>query len=153
MNRIGLVSCASTKLSYPAPARDLYTSPLFRKASAYAELTCKSWYILSAKHGLLHPDQVVEPYDVELATNPDSIPVQQWADGVREQLAHELADTPRAVLVTLAGARYQSVLHPCQWPFQIPMKGLGIGQQLGWLTTQLTQLEPATIKPTRKNQP
>jgi len=101
----------------------------------------------------LNPEQVIEPYDVELATNPDSIPVQQWADGVREQLAHELADTPRAVLVALAGARYQSVLHPCQWPFQIPMKGLGIGRQLGWLTTQLTQLEPATTKPTRKNQP
>lgn len=152
MNRIGLVSCASTKLSRPAPARELYTSPLFRKASAYAELTCESWYILSAKHGLLHPDEVVEPYDVNLATTSPAL--HRWADGVRRQLATELADTPQVVLVTLAGARYQTVLRPCQWPFQIPMKGLGIGQQLGWLTTQLAQLEPATTtKPIRKNQP
>lgn len=150
MNRIGLVSCASTKLSHPSPARDLYTSPLFRKACAYAELTCKSWYILSAKHGLLNPEQVIEPYDLKLSTAQ----ANQWADQVREQLAVELADTPRVVLVTLAGTRYQTVLHPCQWPFQIPIKGLGIGRQLSWLTNQLTQLEPApTAKPTRKNQP
>jgi hypothetical protein len=24
-----------------------------------------------------------------------------------------------------------------QWPHEMPMKGLGIGQQLGWLTEQL----------------
>lgn len=141
---IGLVGCSSTKLSHPAPARELYTSPLFRKASAYAELTCESWYILSAKHGLLHPDQVVEPYDVKLGTNArTSPPNHQWADQVREQLAAELADTPHAVLVTLAGVQYQTVLRPCQWPFQIPMKGLGIGQQLGWLTNRLAQLSAA----------
>lgn len=133
---IGLVGCASTKFSRPAPARDLYTSQLFRKAAAYAELTCDRWFILSAKHGLLSPDQVIEPYDMKLGT-PTSPPIHEWADRVRGQLAAELADTPRAVLVTLAGVQYQTVLRPCQWPFQIPMKGLGIGQQLRWLTAQL----------------
>ena len=138
---IGLVGCSSAKLSRPAPARELYTSPLFRKASTYAELTCARWFILSAKHGLLNPDQVVEPYDVKLGTNArTSPPIHEWADRVRGQLATELADTPRAVLVTLAGVQYQTVLRPCQWPFRIPMKGLGIGQQLGWLTDQLAQL-------------
>ena len=138
LNRIGLVACASTKHSAPAPARELYTSQLFRKASAYAELTCHRWFILSAKHGLLKPAQVVEPYDTRLATSAQA---NEWANEVRGQLAAELADTPRAVLVTLAGARYQTVLRPCQWPFQIPMQGLGIGQQLRWLTAQLAQLD------------
>jgi hypothetical protein len=132
---IGLVACSATKLSRPAPGLEIYTSPLFRKASAYAELTCESWYILSAKHGLLSPDQVIEPYDVKLRNKAEA---GAWADPVREQLAAELAETPRVVLVALAGATYREVLHPCQWPFQIPMKGLGIGQQLGWLTAQLT---------------
>ncbi|MGX5718047.1 DUF6884 domain-containing protein [Arthrobacter sp. MAHUQ-56] len=141
LNRIGLVACASTKLSHPAQARDLYTSQLFRKAAKYAELTCHRWFILSAKHGLLDPAQPVEPYDERLASGPQA---EVWAERVRAQLAAELADTRRAVLVTLAGARYQTVLRPCQWPFQIPMKGLGIGQQLQWLTAQLAQLETAT---------
>ncbi|MET1087465.1 MAG: DUF6884 domain-containing protein [Arthrobacter sp.] len=33
---VGLVGCASQKLQRPAPARELYASQLFRKASAYA---------------------------------------------------------------------------------------------------------------------
>lgn len=58
---VGLVGCASQKLKRPAPARELYVSPLFKKASAYAEATCDRWYVLSAKHGLVHPDAVLEP--------------------------------------------------------------------------------------------
>lgn len=40
---MGLVGCASQKLKRPAPARGLYVSQLFKKASAYAELTCDRW--------------------------------------------------------------------------------------------------------------
>ncbi len=47
-----------------ARALEPYVSQLFKKASAYAELTCDSWYVLSAKHGPVHPDEVIEPYDV-----------------------------------------------------------------------------------------
>lgn len=149
---IGLVGCAATKLPHAAPARELYTSQLFRKASAYAELTCERWFILSAKHGLISPDQVIEPYDAKLGTSSRTSPtVHEWADRVRGQLAAELVDTPRVVLVTLAGAQYQTVLRPCQWPFRIPMKGLGIGQQLGWLTDQLAQLNTAAT--TQKENP
>lgn len=139
--RVGLVGCASSKLQRPAPARELYTSQLFRKASAYAEQTCDRWYILSGKYGLVHPDAVIEPYDVKLGTNHRTAPpIHQWADGIRTQLAIELAEVPGVTLVALAGVQYQTVLRPCQWPFQIPMKGLGIGQQLGWLTQQLELL-------------
>lgn len=140
--RVGLVACASQKLERPAPARELYVSQLFKKASAYAEATCDRWYILSAKHGLIRPDEVIAPYDMRLGTD-DSPPVHVWADRVRGQLAAELADVPRVTLVALAGVQYQTVLRPCQWPFEIPMKGLGIGQQLGYLTTELARLKPA----------
>lgn len=37
---VGLVGCASQKLTRPTPARELYVSQLFKKASEYAELTC-----------------------------------------------------------------------------------------------------------------
>jgi hypothetical protein len=142
--RIGLVGCGSAKLGRPAPARDLYTSQLFRKASAYAAATCDRWYVLSAKHGLVRPDQILEPYDVKLGANlPSSPPIHAWAAMVREQLAVELADVAGAVLVALAGEQYRTVLRPCAWPFEIPMQGLGIGQQLGFLTRELQQLEAA----------
>jgi hypothetical protein len=100
VNRVGLVGCASAKLSQPAPARELYTSPLFRKASAYAEATCTRWYVLSAKHGLVAPDAILEPYNVKLGRatrdpETDAPPIHAWAQSVRDQLAAELADADR----------------------------------------------------------
>jgi hypothetical protein len=61
--RVALVSCVKSKRSAPTPACDLYTSPLFRHLRGYAEANADTWYILSAGHGLLRPDQVVAPYE------------------------------------------------------------------------------------------
>ena len=136
---VGLVGCASQKLKRPAPARDLYVSQLFKKASAYAEATCDRWYVLSAKHGLVHPDTVLEPYDIRLGTKHRSTPpIHQWAAGVRDQLAVELAGLENVTLIALAGEQYRIAVHNSRWPVDIPMKGLGIGQQLGWLTGRLS---------------
>ncbi|WP_419707997.1 DUF6884 domain-containing protein [Promicromonospora sp. NFX87] len=136
---VALIGCGAAKLARPAPARDLYTGGLFRKSVAYAEaLPCDRWYVLSGLHGLVHPDTVLEPYDVELGRAHDdpgtaAPPTWDWIALVRAQLAAELADVPRPSLVVLAGERYRSFLHPCQWPYRVPMQGLGIGQQLAWL--------------------
>ena len=51
--RVALVSCVKSRRPEPAPARDLYTSPLFRAMRRYAESHADAWYILSAKHGLV----------------------------------------------------------------------------------------------------
>lgn len=140
--RIGLVGCASMKLKRPAPARDLYTSPLFRKASAHAEATCDRWYVLSAKHGLVHPDEVVEPYNVKLGRSTrdpatDAPPIHQWAQRVREQLRQEMPTDEEAHLVVLAGEQYRTILYKdCPWTYDVPMKGLGLGEQLAWLNEQ-----------------
>lgn len=137
--RIGLVGCASAKLARPAPARELYVSQLFRKASAYAEATCERWYVLSAKHGLIAPDQVLDPYDVKLGRGhrdpaKDAPPIWDWAAMVHAQLEVALADVTDPLLVTLAGEQYRTILYKSPWPSEVPMQGLGIGQQLGWLT-------------------
>jgi hypothetical protein len=61
--RLALVSCVKRKASGPRPAKDLYVSPLFRALRTYAETSSDTWYILSAEHGLLHPETVVAPYE------------------------------------------------------------------------------------------
>jgi hypothetical protein len=137
---VGLVACAGQKLQHPAPARELYVSQLFRKASAYAEASCDRWYILSAKHGLLDPDDVLEPYDLRLGT-PAAPPVREWAAKVRGQLEAELAGLD-VTLIVLAGEQYRTALQGSPWPYEVPMKGLGIGRQLGWLTAQLSGERP-----------
>jgi hypothetical protein len=54
-----LVGCVKTKLAHAAPARDLYTSTLFRGRRRYAEQTQRPWFILSARWGLLAPQEAV----------------------------------------------------------------------------------------------
>src|SRR5258708_7162060 len=54
-----LVSCVATKRPFQSRARDLYVSPWFQLAKQYAETTRSPWFILSAKHGLLDPDQMI----------------------------------------------------------------------------------------------
>lgn len=49
----------------------------------------------------------------------------------------ELERTENVTIVSLAGEQYRTVLCNSPWRSEIPMKALGIGQQLGWLTEQL----------------
>jgi hypothetical protein len=41
-------------------------------------------------------------------------------------------------LIPLAYEQYRTVLLDSVWPYEMPMKGPGIGEQLGWLTEKLT---------------
>lgn len=138
--RVGLVGCAAAKLSRPAPASQLYTSQLFRKASAYAAATCDRWFILSAEHGLVHPDTVLAPYDAKLGTKSGP-PIHEWAARVRVQLDDELRQLGDDVeLLALAGEQYRIALRGSMRPVTVPMLGMGIGQQLAYLTRQLDEV-------------
>ncbi len=67
MERIILISCVSQKLDKSAKAKDLYISPLFKKKFSYAKsLNPDQIFILSAKYGLVKPDDKIAPYDVLL---------------------------------------------------------------------------------------
>lgn len=142
--RVALVGCASAKLKRPAPARELYVSPLFKKASAYAEATADQWFILSAKHGLVHPDQELEPYDVKLGTK-EAGPIHAWGARVRFQLNEWVNVSEVEEVLLLAGGQYDiaagSPSNPAPWRVSEPMKGMGIGHRLQFLTTELKRME------------
>nr|WP_235955196.1 DUF6884 domain-containing protein [Sphingobium psychrophilum] len=127
-----LVACVAAKLDHAAEARELYISPWFRKARAYAEHTGSPWLILSAKHGLIDPGTVIEPYDATLGAM-DAPARCLWGARVLDELAR-VVDVV-APLIVLAGRSYRDPL----WPSiaaraTAPMEGLGIGQQLAWLS-------------------
>jgi hypothetical protein len=143
--RVGLVACAGVKLDRRAPARDLYVSDLFRKASAYAAATCDEWFILSALHGVVHPDRELDPYNYTLADLPADVRRARVAT-MATDLTNLLADAGRVELVVLAGANYRAALDQAartpSWEatVTVPMAGLGIGDQLGWLKRELATL-------------
>jgi hypothetical protein len=91
------------------------------------------WFILSAKHGLLHPDQVIEPYDLTLKAMSRA-EQQGWALRVLVTLDH--LEIREASFYLHAGVEYRRFLEPflhCA----VPLRGLGIGEQLGWYRTRL----------------
>jgi len=132
--RLFLVSCVKTKLPSRAAAKDLYISDWFRKARACVESTGCPWAILSAEYGLLHPDEVIRPYEKTL----NALPVAErrsWASEVLESMDPFLRDIDTVVF--FAGERYRELLQPGlrAWGVDVvvPMQGLGLGQQLAWL--------------------
>ena len=130
--RIYLVACVAQKVPYRAPAQELYTSPWFRKARAYVLKSGAPWFILSDQHGLVRPDEMLEPYDTTLTKAAER---RAWAQRVQNQMEQMLPDADTVVI--LAGKDYRQYLEP--WlrrrfaSVQVPMDGLGIGQQQRWL--------------------
>lgn len=128
--RIGLVACCGQKLDGKHQAGDLYRSPLFVKSREWVERNCDKWMILSAKHGLLDPHHVIESYDMTL-NDMGHLERKSWADKVRLQVYPYRDDE----ITVLAGKNY------CGWTGGFntsrPMEGMGIGQQLQWLTKSL----------------
>lgn len=73
---VGFVNCGAKKRDLPeggaCAAKDLYTSGYFRDRWSYVERFCERRYILSAKHGILEPDEEIETYDASLKPNSDN---------------------------------------------------------------------------------
>jgi hypothetical protein len=129
--RVALVSCVKSKLDHPAPARDLYTSALFRALRGYAETHADAWFILSAEHGLVDPHEVLAPYERTLNRMGKS-QRQEWATRVKAELASRVP--AGAEVIILAGQRYREDLIPFLrdrgHSVAIPLEGLPLGRQL-----------------------
>jgi hypothetical protein len=146
MTDVLLLQCVATKRKIACRAKDMYTSAWFSKAKTYAQLQGVPWFILSAKHGLLEPDRVIEPYDESL----NDVSAEQrrtWAE--RVGLALFLAGEWDRVII-LAGIAYhkelERLLNQQQQRVEIPMRGLTIGRQLRWLDENTYEMSPATLK-------
>ena len=63
-----LLACSALKSrdSGSCPAREMYTGALIRKGMQWADKTGTPFLILSARYGLIKPDQVIEAYNQKL---------------------------------------------------------------------------------------
>lgn len=136
--KIALVSCTKLKQEYSCEAKDMYLpSQLFRKARNYIEQNNYDiWFILSAKHGLLKPTDIIEPYNITLNTMKKN-EIVEWSYRVYDQLCKfELYQVD-----FYAGEKYRkyliSLLEEKDIICNIPMKRMGIGQQMQWLKERL----------------
>ena len=136
MSVIGLVGCCRRKLPHPAPACELYASPLFRLAAAYCAASCDRWFILSARHGLVEPTSVLAPYDQSLHALGRA-GREAWARRVVGQLEQRGLLGYGHCFLLHAGAAYADPLASLIGAEQ-PLAGLGIGRRLAWYRVRLT---------------
>lgn len=134
--RLVLVGCVKTKVRHRAPAKDLYDSPLWERRRRYAESTGMPWAILSAEHGLVDPGTLLEPYDRYLGSEPSAYR-RQWSNRVAGDVLALLGELGLRSVELHAGAAYvqsglASALRDAGVVVSWPVRGLTIGQQLGW---------------------
>jgi hypothetical protein len=103
--RVLLLGCVKGKGAGPAPTRELDTSDLFRKRRPYADASGSPWFVLSALHGLVHPDDVLEPYDLALANQLVAYRAR-WGRHVVEQMERHLGPLRGTTFEVHAGAAY-----------------------------------------------
>lgn len=133
--RLLLIACGKAKAAEPTAANDLYISARFRKARAYAERSGMPWFILSAEHGLVGPDEWLAPYERYLPDTPRDYRTA-WGEWVAARL-NLLAGPLRGRIVEIhAGEAY---LQPLTAPLtrrgaQIdqPLHGLTAARWQGW---------------------
>lgn len=103
--RIGLVGATTTRLNGPAPAGELCISDLFVGRRQAVKRSCHRWYVLSARHGLVHPDTVLEPYGERLSARGWAA-WRRWSDAVVNALVAELGDLEGVTFEIHAGPVY-----------------------------------------------
>lgn len=136
---IGLISCVSKKKDGSHKAKDLYISSLFFKAKEYAEKNLDKYYILSAKYGLLDPDEVIETYN-ETLKDKKVDERKKWAEDVFVKLKLLLGKDDE--IVFLAGKYYREFLETkldeIGISYQVPLTNYPIGKQLQWYDKKLS---------------
>ena len=98
-----IISCGKRKLEGRAKAKDLYIGSLYHQKLEYVKTLYPNheFYIISAKHGLIHQDVVISSYDRVLPSSAEEF--KEWTDLVNNQL--QVFDSKEEVLF-LGGTRY-----------------------------------------------
>ena len=143
MKKIILIACSAGKKDTHDKAKDMYTSPLFRKSWKYAQkLGYDKIFILSDKYYLLAPEDEIDTYDKSLK-NCKSRERKEWTKTVLEKLTLTKSNLKNDKFIILAGkVHYEHLIGKDGIQnYSIPWKGVGgIGCILKFLNEQIAQL-------------
>ena len=119
---------------YPCAGERPLPIGLVSQGAGCAELASSYWIILSAEYGLVHQDEMIEPYEMTL----DAMGVAErrnWSRRVQQQMDERMPDARR--IVVLAGQRYREFLmeylRSRAATVHVPLAGMRNGPQLSWL--------------------
>lgn len=132
-----LVSCGKRKSEVTCRAQDMYNSERFQLSrERIIQIGCP-WYIISAKYGLLSPDEVITPYDLSISSlNCDE--KEEW----NRRLITSLKEFPEGTLFVIwADAEYSTILkrilESCHLQFICPFESMPASAQVSYLQKAL----------------
>lgn len=154
MKTIAFIGCSASKAGTIGRAADLYTGELFKLQKRWvSSVPGLEWWILSAKYGLIAPGMNIAPYEETINTVAER---RAWDAKVLEQLRtgtshtgshlHLPTRTLTRVLV-FAGENYRQWTRDAleflefPWRYEVPLQGLGIGEQRAALGRMVESLE------------
>lgn len=119
MDKIALIACVKDKQDRPMFAWEMYQGEDFKSWWKDAEQRGAHFiYILSGKYGLLHPEQIIEPYDFNL--NEASEDEQKaWAKAVLDKLRQH-HDLQKDHFIIYANEHYRKYLVPNMTSYEVP---------------------------------
>lgn len=133
--RLVLIGSSIRREKKTLPAREMYAGDLFTKAREYAEQRGLRWYVLSAKWGLLHPDELVPPNELDLASCTSQYR-NTWGHWVGAQLVAAVGPLSGHIVEVHAAPTY---VQPIRRPLSVmaadlrePLSGLRPSEQLAW---------------------
>jgi len=137
-NVLVITECTKEKIGYnesiAAKAKEMYQGQLFKTVRKYAESKGFDYFIVSAKYGLLCPDQEIKGYEKVLRTKAD---VEAIREAVEQRLKSVLPSYHK--ILVIAGSKYREVLRNL-WDHRfITVKSRGYGDLCSIITKSLNK--------------
>ena len=131
------ISCTKKKQDHPCMAKEMYqASQWFRGGWKYAEsLHPDEIYILSAKYGLLRPDDMISPYEQTLNAAKDA-QIRKWSIMVAEQIRKAGVDRTQHTIF-LCGKNYRKYIKNLFKNHSAPCSHMGIGKQMQFFNSEV----------------
>ena len=84
-----LVGCGAAKNPGKLPAREKYSSNYSHLKNEYAEVVGDDWFIVSAKYGVVHPDERIDDYDVTVR-DMNAEERENWGNRTGNEIVEEV---------------------------------------------------------------
>jgi len=135
-NVLVITGCTKTKLgsvcNVTAPAKEMYQGMLFKKVREYAETMGFDYAIISAKYGVVFPDETIKGYEQVLRSRTD---IENLQPTVEDCLTRIVDRYDQIVVIT--GMNYRKVLENIWNDRFVFLKARGIGDLCSIVTRSI----------------
>jgi len=130
---LAIIPCTNQKSEVGGPAREVWIGSHFQYVLAHCEMFYDKVLIMSYKYGLISPDYVIEPYDIDMK---DAKPAEKirWWFAMRQDIHTVAAYEPLLVALYTGDFERERIIREFvrQGVRQVilPFQGLSIGRRL-----------------------